>query len=604
MASLPLGRRIRRAVTRGAALAPVTACVVSGTLQVAPAAAAISNPPANGHGILVFPVRDFITADGYGRGQVVTVNVVRNGAVIGSSVAQAGADGIVLVNHPPNPGDLQNCWGQTTPGGATTAATPVPDIMAGDTIEVLTGLGNGDAVLTQNVVVTQPATDVGGDIVVRGTATAADGVSPLPAASVQQRMIGGAKALFDVNNRRDLRAPGDGTLLYPDAAGPTHWTATYAGLTAADRAKAVAAESRALWLGANPLAVNDVTLFEFGQIPGPTAGCQGTLAQTALTAVDRMTINAANVTAPLVASGVAAAGITGVTVAVPGRPAVAATIGAGTWTASIPPADLAALNQGSFTVTATFTGAGAPPAQSMTLSKDTVAPGPPSATPSPGTYQLAQSVSLRDGDASAQIRWTNDGSSPTATSTLYAGAISVTASQTLRAVAIDPAGNASPSASFAYVIQAPPPPAGNQSPPSAPVPPRPSDDRPSAPSPTSAVAGIKESSLAQPTLASLAADHKVSRAALRSGGLRMSMQLRDARVVRIAVYRVVNGRRAGSPLLVTFRVPQRSGTFAARLKSRSLLRALRPGSYELAVTPGASRTELGSTTRLRFRIVR
>src|SRR5437588_233329 len=79
-------------------------------------------------------------------------------------------------------------------------------------------------------VVTQPATDVAGAVVVKGTAADAAG-NPLPFGELQQRMI--SKTLFNVNGRRDLRAPGDGTLAY-DAPGSIHWTATYTGLSSAD----------------------------------------------------------------------------------------------------------------------------------------------------------------------------------------------------------------------------------------------------------------------------------------------------------------------------------------------------------------------------------
>jgi hypothetical protein len=54
----------------------------------------------------------------------------------------------------------------------------------------------------------------------------------------------------------------------------------------------------------------------------------------------------------------------------------------------------------------------------------------------------------------SRIDYTVDGSAPNAGSRVAPAAISVTSSLTLRAVAIDPAGNESATRSFAYVIEA------------------------------------------------------------------------------------------------------------------------------------------------------
>ena len=80
-----------------------------------------------------------------------------------------------------------------------------------------------------------------------------------------------------------LRSGVDGSLVY-DAPGSTKWTATYTGLTANDVLHAVGgtsptgtvfvgAESRAHWLGRDPLALTEATIFENGPgvIGGPSA---------------------------------------------------------------------------------------------------------------------------------------------------------------------------------------------------------------------------------------------------------------------------------------------------------------------------------------------
>ena len=59
----------------------------------------------------------------------------------------------------------------------------------------------------------------------------------------------------------------------------------------------------------------------------------------------------------------------------------------------------------------------------------------PTFSPAPGTYTGTQNVTLATSTAGAQIRYTTDGSTPTATSALYGGAISVAATTTIKAIA-------------------------------------------------------------------------------------------------------------------------------------------------------------------------
>ena len=433
-------------------------------LAAGAADAAIVNPPANGHGILVFPVRDFVNGTGYAPGQKVEVDVVRNGVVIGTSNATADTTGQIQVNHPGG-----DCWLNVT-----------PDIKPGDVVQILTDPVTpvGDATTTANVVVTQPATDVAGNVVVKGTAQDAAG-NPLPLGELEQRMVSSSQTPFAVNGRRTLRAPTDGTLSY-DAPNSIHWTATYTGLSSADIATAVAAESRMMWLGPTPLLVNQTTNYEFGQVAGPAAPCTAPLASTAMTSVSRNVVNSANVTTPLVVSGVAQSAAIGVVVTTPAGVASAPVFtpgpaGTETWTATIPAAQLALLPEGPFTVTATFSGLGAPAPDVRTLTKDTIAPPAPTATPGAGTYPLTpgQSVTLSDADQTAQVHYTVDGTTPTAASPVSPNPVSVTASQTIQAVAVDPAGNAGPVASFAYSLVPPPP-----------APPAPAAPAPSAPAGT------------------------------------------------------------------------------------------------------------------------
>ncbi|HEV2136012.1 MAG TPA: chitobiase/beta-hexosaminidase C-terminal domain-containing protein [Terracidiphilus sp.] len=79
---------------------------------------------------------------------------------------------------------------------------------------------------------------------------------------------------------------------------------------------------------------------------------------------------------------------------------------------------------------------------------------PVSFSPAAGTYGSAQSVTLSDSDANATIYYTTDGSAPSASSTKYAGAISVQSSETINAIAVDPTLGNSVVSTASYVIQA------------------------------------------------------------------------------------------------------------------------------------------------------
>ncbi len=77
---------------------------------------------------------------------------------------------------------------------------------------------------------------------------------------------------------------------------------------------------------------------------------------------------------------------------------------------------------------------------------DTTGPGIPSATPVAGDYTSDQSVTLLSSDEASglsSIYYTTGGTTPDATKTLYAGAITVDKDMTIKAIAYDNVGNAS-----------------------------------------------------------------------------------------------------------------------------------------------------------------
>jgi hypothetical protein len=242
-----------------------------------PAATTIRNAPVGPHKVLAFPERDFVSAEGYRPGVSATVNVFRPDAagvrqLVGSATGTVGADGLFEVNHPGG-----SCWIDQT-----------PNIRSGDVVRISQDDGTGAIVAEETTVanvVAKPARRVtfasNGtvNITVDGTAAtggteAAPAGSRIPLAQLEQRLISSSSNPFEKNGRRDLRAPGDGVLRYVGTDGFT-WRATYAGLSEADLQRAVASETRILWLGADPLAGTEGTIFEIGDgvLNGPAAPC-------------------------------------------------------------------------------------------------------------------------------------------------------------------------------------------------------------------------------------------------------------------------------------------------------------------------------------------
>ena len=218
--------------------------------------------------------RDFVSLLGFEPGEVVTVQIIRHGVVIGNASSIAAADGIAEVNHPGG-----QCWEGTT-----------PDIRANDVLRVTRADGRVYVMTNADVRVTQKAreTSAGSGIVaMRGYARDLATGGPLALSSIEARLIASSRNPFAINGRRALTSADaltHATLTFdpvdavtnPDGA---NWTATWdfnaSPNVAADIALAGSEQNRLLWLGRDPVALTELTFAENAPAVanGPSAPC-------------------------------------------------------------------------------------------------------------------------------------------------------------------------------------------------------------------------------------------------------------------------------------------------------------------------------------------
>jgi hypothetical protein len=582
LSNVSAGARVARRRTR--AVISTAAALTAAAALATPAGAAVSGS----HVIAVLPSTSGLELTAYPKSTLLDVSLVRNGITIAHGTVLTDDVGDGAVN---GGGTVADCWTDVT-----------PDILPGDEVHVI-GSGFDDSTIVEGTTADMPVQTAPDTVVVHGTASDPQG-NQLPITGVEARIT--SKTLFS-NNKRVLRAgTGQPSTLSYDTPTGTAWTATYSGLSGGDVALALAPlESRGVFTNA---AANESTISQNPAAPGPGAPCSAPLLRDAATSSTPSSVNIAHNGQDLVVSGVAQdASAVSVTLD-DGDPATGPLTesgvlsGAGsaqTWSATFPGNDVGSLSEGTLTATPTFTlVSGSIAGTRLSILKDLTAPGAPVATPPPGAgpFHASQAVGLSVADPTAKIHWTNDGTPPDASAPVLAhGAqIPVTASQTIRAIAIDAAGNPGAASTFDYTIL---PPAGGGS----------GSGSGTGPGSTTIIQQIPFVVPLIPAAGGVAGTHASSAArsavrglsvAVRRGhALRVTMRLGSgATVVRLRVFRA----RGGSALVTAVR-PTLGGRVTITLSSHAM-RVLKSGSYVLEARAGASRTALGAASRRAFRL--
>ena len=453
-------------------LLAVTATALLVSLPLAVPALALPTGPGvrDGKNVTVFHNLDFVAVFGYEVGEEISVEVFRGERLIGSAFGPAvevdeglPLNGALEVNHGPEGAPVQgDCWENFT-----------PDILPGDRIVVTDSAGATDEILVDDITMNAPRDDTTtadpSDVVVEGRAAYADG-TPIPVEGLDSGEIR-VGSRFRASASEVVRTPGttDGyTAIY---RAPYQDLRDRDNLSPAQQKQAILTGDHAMGYGhVAPLPRETQVLDGLGG-GGPAPGCEQAPAQAnAVTTSDDEAVNLASDTLNL--EGTAMEMVSGVSVALgDGDPATvdptveATDLSAGpgekTWSVQFSRAQLDALSDGTLTATGSYalSDGGTTTGATKQIQKDTVAPANVTANPGGGVFNTDQSVRLTGPADAAQVRYTLNGNDPSATTgTVYSGqTIRITSNQTIKAIAIDAAGNPSEVASFAYEIDTTPP---------------------------------------------------------------------------------------------------------------------------------------------------
>jgi len=449
---------------RGAAAMVASAGLAASALAALPASATIVNVEP-GHNVTVFHNIDFVAVSGWADGESVTVNVFRGDALIGTATGDAsdpeatGSSGLEVNHGPEGTPVAGDCWEGHT-----------PDIRPGDRITVSNGTLT-DTVRVDNIAFTgRPRALRSGDIVVPFVAKRFNG-DPIPARiidSAEFRAASNNSVRFEGNRviveRRPGAAPGQYWSRYRAPFRPTR-NDSESPFNQAQLRRALLGDGHAIGYGhLDPVPAEAMLHDGLDDAPGPAPGCEAApSAQWTVQNVTPGAINRTNVAGGLTLSGLAQdAQSVQVTLndsdpATAASPVKTATLTGQRWTADFTARQVRGLN-GRIRAAVQFTLAdGSFTDRSTTVLKDLVAPKAPQASLRSGTYGRTRQVALRSAPGN-QIRYTlgnGKQARPTRNSgTVYKGnRIRISASQTLKMIAVDPAGNVSPLAKRVYRIR-------------------------------------------------------------------------------------------------------------------------------------------------------
>lgn len=312
---------------------------------------------------------------------------------------------------------------------------------------------------------------------------------------------------------------------------------------------------------------------------------------TGLTSNSHPQINIANVGTPMVIGGPRRDGVT-VSAAFDGVDLAVDNDTPGTWSASVTTS--ATLPEGTYSLVASFSD-GAPD-QTRSIVKDVTAP-VVSAT------RVGDAVALSSNGGEV-VRYTTDGTAATSSSRIYDGnrvPLAVGAN-TIRVLAVDAVGNPTQQAPFTFTVDAPPaqqgPGAGAAAGVAEAV--APAAAVPADSGETTAVGTSATNSLL--SLQRLATAARVKRSRARLLGIRLVLDLpAGTEVVKINVYRRTGGTLR---LLSSGFKSVGPGRRTVKQSHATLRRLLKIGSYEVQVTPGRSKTDLGKTAKSAFKVVK
>lgn len=416
-----------------------TALIASVAVAV-PSWAAVKDP----RNLEVDYSRDFVLLEGYPAGADVRVQVFRgadstagSGVQIGdhTGTVQAGDPSTLEVNH--GGAAAGDCWVGST-----------PDIQPGDkVVTTLVGTSDTDYTFVRDLTFNENAdgsltgralgNEVGGEFVMTpleltdpdGEAATGDFLEGKRVTSVADRIFIFAPP---AEGGYDAATGNFTSAVLPGGAGEGEVTLQYVKAGVGEAVESTVA------------APSDTPPEDLA----PAAGCPAK-AENTITSVSPGVVNAASAGGNVTVGGVIQDDVT-VALTLNGAAVSPVNVNrdANTFSATFA---ASRLNEGNNSLTATFGGATAPPAQTRTILKDTVAP-VITASPGPGAYNGPVAVALRS-NGGEQIRYSTDGNPPNASSRVYDGTrIPVRSSQVIRAFSVDAAGNRR-DASFSYVIR-------------------------------------------------------------------------------------------------------------------------------------------------------